>query len=145
MKAANTVKGITLIALLGGVLALPVMAQQAASSDTGTAVQNGATGPGMGMGGGMGPGRMGGMNGPGKMGGRGMRFNQNNTPGWTMMTAEERIAHQTQMRSVGSYAECKQVQSEHRVAMEARAKEKGVTLPMGRQNGCDRMKNMGFF
>ena len=152
MKTANTFKRITLVALLGAVLAIPVMAQQAAGTDDGTVVQNGAVGAGMGMGAGQGMGQgmgqgggMGGRNGMGKMGGRGMRFNQNNTPGWTLMTAEERTAHQTKMRSLTTYAECKQVQAEHRVTMEARANEKGVTLQTGRQNGCDRMQARGFF
>ena len=138
MKAANTFKRITLVALLGAVLAIPVMAQQATGTDNGTVMQNGAAGAGMGQGG------KGGRNGMGKKGGRGMRFNQDNTPGWALMTAEERTAHQAKMRSLTTYAECKQVQAEHRVTMEARAKEKGVVLQTGRQNGCDRMQARGF-
>ena len=34
-------------------------------------------------------------------------------------------------------------ETEHRAQMEARAKEKGVTLREPRQNGCDRMKAKG--
>ncbi len=82
-------------------------------------------------------------NGPGA-GQRGMRFSQTNTPGWTLMTAEERIAHQNKMRAVTSYDECKQLQAEQHQAMQERAKEKGVTLNTPRQNSCDRMKARGW-
>jgi len=50
---------------------------------------------------------------------------------------------QTKMHAVKTYDECKLVQTEHHTAMEARAKEKGVTLNTPRQNGCDRMKARG--
>ena len=142
MKTATTFKSITLIALLGAALAMPVMAQQGGGMGGGPGMQNGTPGAGMGPGGGMG----GGAGKSGKMGGRGgMRFNQNNMAGWTLMTPAERTEQQTKMRSAGTYAECKLVQAEHRVTMEARAKEKGVTLPAPRQNGCDRMQSRGFF
>jgi hypothetical protein len=83
--------------------------------------------------------------GPG--GGKGMRFNfdKDNTPGWALMTTEERAAHSGKMRAAKTYDECKAVQDEHHKAMEVRAKEKGVTLPAPRQNGCDRMQARGFF
>jgi hypothetical protein len=49
------------------------------------------------------------------------------------------------MRGAKTYEECKAVQDEHHKAMEVRAKEKGVTLPAPRNNGCDRMKARGFY
>ena len=115
-------KHITLIALLGAAIAAPTFAQP---------------GPGMGGMGGMG---MGGM-GPGK----GARFalNKDNTPGWALMTAEERTAHQQKMWSFKTYDECKAYQEEHHKAMEAKAKEQGKTLPAPRNNACDRMKARG--
>lgn len=73
-----------------------------------------------------------------------MRFSQKNTAGWSLMTPEERTAHQNKMRSVKTYDECKALQTEHHQQMEARAKEKGVTLPQPRANGCDRMKARGW-
>ena len=73
-----------------------------------------------------------------------MRFSQKNTAGWSLMTQEERTAHQNKMRSVKTYDECKALQVEHHQQMEARAKEKGVTLPQPRANGCDRMKARGW-
>jgi hypothetical protein len=114
---------LTMIALLAALLAEPAFAQ-----------------PGSGMGGmgGMGPG-MGGM-GPGK--GR-MAFNQGNTPGWSLMTAEERTAHQQKMWSFKTFDECKAYQAEHHTAMSAKAKEQGKTLPAPRANACDRMKARG--
>lgn len=83
--------------------------------------------------------------GPG--GGKGMRFkfNKDNTPGWALMSAEERTAHRSSMMAAKSYDECKAAQEAHHKAMEVRAKEKGVTLPAPRYNGCDRMKARGFF
>jgi hypothetical protein len=124
---------IALLAFLGASLATPAFAQPASGP---------GMGPGAGMGQGMGPG--GGM-GPGS--GKAMRFNFNkdNTSGWKLMSAEERTAHRDQMRAAKTYDECKALQEEHHLAMEARAKEKGVTLPKPRQNGCDRMKARGFF
>ena len=76
-------------------------------------------------------------------GGRGMHFNQNNMAGWTLMTPEERTSQQIKMRAVKTYDECKAVQTEQHALMETRAKEKGVTLPIPRQNGCDVMKTRG--
>jgi hypothetical protein len=71
--------------------------------------------------------------------------NQGNTWGWQLMTPEERIEHQNKMRSFKTYEECKAYQEEHHKQMEARAKEKGVTLPpMGPRYGCDNMKARGY-
>jgi hypothetical protein len=110
---------LTMIALLGACVAAPSFAQ-----------------PGPGMGG------MGGMS-PGK--GPRFAFDKDNTPGWALMTSEERTAHRERMLAARSYDECKAIQGEHHTAMEARAKEKGATLPAPRQNGCDRMKARGLF
>ena len=140
MKTTTTLKTISLIALLTGVLAMPVLAEAGGGMGQGTGggmgMQN--AGPGNGMRGqGMGAGAGG--------RGHGMRFNQNNMTGWSLMTAEERSAQQAKMRSAGSLAECQSIQAEHRSVMEARAKEKGITLPTPRQNGCQRMASRGFF
>jgi hypothetical protein len=116
----------TMIGLLGATLAMPLLAQ-----------------PGPGMGGGMqgaGPG-----SGMGSGAGKGMRFNRDNTAGWSLMSAEERSAHQSKMMSAKNYDECKAMQDEQHKAMEARAKEKGQVLPAPRQNGCDRMQARGMF
>lgn len=72
------------------------------------------------------------------------RFNQDNAPGWTLMTSAERTEFQTKMRAAKTYDECKATQAAHHTLMEARAKEKGVTLPTPRNNPCDQMKARGF-
>jgi len=71
--------------------------------------------------------------------------NQGNTWAWQLMTPAERTEHQTKMRSFKTYDECKAYQQEHHTQMEARAKEKSITLPaMGSGYGCDNMKKRGF-
>lgn len=72
--------------------------------------------------------------------------NQGNTWGWQLMTPAERTEHQTKMLSFKTYDECKAYQEDHHKLMEARAKEKGVTLPaVGARYGCDNMKARGYF
>lgn len=113
----------------------------AAALSASVLAQNGpATAPGTGMSMGPGTGQMG----TGARGMRGMRFDRTNTPGWTLMTAEERTANQTMMRAVKTYDECKALQTEQHAAMEARAKEQGITLNTPRKNACDVMKARGF-
>ena len=136
MKTSMTIKSITLITLLAAAFAAPVLAQ-------------GGPGTGGGMGYGMGGGPCVQNGGPGAggqgmgAGGRGMRYNQNNTRGWSLMTADERTAFQKQMREVKTYDECVALQTEHRGAMEVRAKEKGVTLATPRRNVCDNLQARG--
>jgi hypothetical protein len=118
MKTTTILKSISLVAVLGAALAAPVLAQ-----------------PGPGMWGGMGGmGMQNGGPGAGRMG---------NMAGATLMTAEERTAMMIKMRAVKTYDECKLVQDEQHKAMEARAKDKGITLPAPRQNRCDMMKARG--
>lgn len=71
--------------------------------------------------------------------------NKDNTVGWQLMSPAERTEHQNKMRNLKTYDECKSYQDEHHKQMEARAKEKGLTLPaMGPRYGCDNMKSRGF-
>ena len=128
---------IAMAALFGATLSASALAQPGQGMGPG-----GGMGPGMGPGGGMGPGM-----GPGMGGGRGMRFdfNKDNTPGWSLMTPEERTAHREKMLAAKTPEECKAVQEEHHKQMAARAKEKGQTLRGPRQNACDRMKARGFY
>ena len=144
MKTTMTLKNMTLIALLGAALAAPVLAQGgpgmgAGGCGAGACVQNPNAAPGAGRG--MAP--CGAKAGQGMRGGRGMAYNPGNTRGWELMTPEERNAFQKQMRSVKTYDECVAVQTEHRGAMEVRAKEKGVTLQNPRQNACENLKARG--
>ena len=93
-----------------------------------------AQGPGYGPGGG--PGK-----GAGK--GPGWSFNGDNTRGWSMMSPEERAEHRNRMFSMKTYEECVAYQDEHRKQMEARAQERGRSMPAPRQNMCERMKQAG--
>ena len=128
------IRSLALSALLGATLSASVLAQPGQGM-----------GPGGGMGPGMGPG-MGGMGGMGP-GGKGMqyRFNKDNTPGWSLMTPEERTAHHDKMMAARTYDDCKAAQAEQHKQMEERAKAQGKTLPGPRQNACDKMKARGFY
>lgn len=128
MKTTSTLISAALVTVLGIALALPVSAQPGPGMGSGPGMQNGQ---------GYGQGRMG-------HGGRGMRFNQDNTPGWSLMTPAERDAQRAKMREVKTLDECKTLQAEHRTTMEIRAKEKGVTLRTPRQNVCENMQARGF-
>lgn len=86
----------------------------------------------------MGPGMGGGM---GR--GGGWRVTQGNTPGYALMTAAERSAHQTKIGSLRTYAECKAYMDEHHRMMETRAKERGTKLMMMRADPCSDMKAAG--
>lgn len=141
MKTTLTFKTITLVALLGATLVAPVFAQGGAGSGGGwgggPCMQNAGGGMRNGGGMGMGPGARGGQN------GRAMMASSNTTPGWALMTADERVAFQTRMRDVKTYDECVQTQTDHRGLMEVRAKEKSVSLRTPRQNICDNLKARG--
>jgi len=127
MKFATTLKTLTLVAALGAALSTKVSAQTAPGNGSAQGASAAAS-----------------QSGPAARGMRRMRFDKGNTPGWVLMTADERTAFQTKMHSVKTYDECKQLQTEHHAAMEARAKDKGMTLKPPRQNGCDNMKARGF-
>lgn len=64
--------------------------------------------------------------GPGRMGGR---WGSDFTPGWSLMTPADRREHQTRMRAMTSYEDCKAYLEKHHEQMAARAKEKGRTMP----------------
>lgn len=71
------------------------------------------------------------------------RFGQTDTPGWTLMSTQERTEYRNKMHAAKTYEECKAIQEAHHKDMEARAKDKGVTLHTPRYNACDRMKAQG--
>jgi hypothetical protein len=128
MKTSMIAKSAALIALLGAVIATPLLAQPGPGMGAGAGMQNGGPGAGqMGMGHGMGHG-MGG----GKGGGM-------------LLSPEERADFRAEMQAVKTYEECTKVQADHREYVQALAKEKGITLPEPRRNRCDNMKARGFF
>ena len=105
--------------------------------------------PGGGKGPGAGPGPMGagpaasapGM-GMGPGGGRGAaRWGSDYTPGWSLMTQQERNEHRERMRSMKTYEECKTYQEQHHEQMAARAKDRdGKTLAQPRRDACSGLK-----
>lgn len=115
------------------VQAQPAVASAAAQGNAASAPR----GPGMGPGGGpgMGPGATSGMQGNKGTVARG-RAGPEVTPGWSMMTPEERQAHRTQMRGAGSAQECRKLMDEHHALMEKRAQERGLRMRGPRGNAC---------
>jgi hypothetical protein len=61
--------------------------------------------------------------------GPGMPMNRDNTPGWSMMTPQERDAHQRKMMAITDAAQCRAYMSEHHAQMAARAKQLGQPMP----------------
>jgi hypothetical protein len=61
--------------------------------------------------------------------GPGMPMNRDNTPGWSMMTPQERDAHQRKMMAMTDAAQCRAYMSEHHAQMAARAKQLGQPMP----------------
>lgn len=51
------------------------------------------------------------------------------TPGWAMMTPEERNTHRDTLRNMKSYDECKAYMDQHHAQMVDRAKERGRNPP----------------
>lgn len=71
------------------------------------------------------------------------RFNQNNVPGWTLMTVDERNAHKEALEKLKTYEECKAYIAAFREKMEARAREQGKTLRGPRHFVCDQLRSSG--
>lgn len=80
--------------------------------------------------------------GPGSMrGGPGAGWGSDFTPGWTMMTQQERNEHRDRMRAMKTYEECQAYQQQHHEQMAARAKERGANPPaQPRRDACAGLK-----
>ena len=141
MKSTMNFKLGALITLVSAVLAAPVLAQQGPGAGGGWGGGPCMQGSGARNGAGMGPGARAGRGNKG--GGAAMMANQNSVRGWNLLTPEERTAFQTRMRSVQTYDECVQVQTEHLGMVEVRAKEQGVNLMTPMRNMCDNLKARG--
>ncbi|MCW5657238.1 MAG: hypothetical protein KIT60_06020 [Burkholderiaceae bacterium] len=133
-RLSNFFVAAALAAAVGG-----VSAQQGAGPGPGPGASAPRGGPGM-MGGPMG-GRGGpaasAPRGPGMMGGR---WGSQYTPGWSMMTPQERTEHQEKMRSMTNRDECRAYMEQHHQQMMERAKDKGVNMPARpRRDACARL------
>lgn len=96
----------------------------ASAGATVTAAQP-ASGPGMGMGSGPGP------HASAPRAGMGPRSGTGFTPGWNMMTTEERAAHQAAMAGMKSQGDCVSYMEQHHKQMMERARERGLPGPGG--------------
>jgi hypothetical protein len=78
--------------------------------------------------------------GPG--GGRGAaRWGADHTPGWALMTQQERDEHRERMRAMTTYEECNAFRQQHHEQMAARAKERGLAAPaQPRRDACGGLK-----
>jgi hypothetical protein len=75
-----------------------------------------------------------------------LKLGKRNTPGWSLMSAEERTLHHEKMLNSGNLNECKAYLEQHHKLMESRAAEKDYKLPAVRQaDMCIQMKRKGHF
>lgn len=122
------------VAALIGLPTILALAQPAGGTGAGPmGAGPGVSAPGVGMGMGMGKG-------PGA--GRGSaRWGSDFTPGWGLMTPDERKDHQAHMRAMTTYDECKAYRDQHHEQMAARAKEHGgKALAQPRRDACSGLK-----
>lgn len=80
--------------------------------------------------------------GQGRQGGQ-MCCGNMDTPGWSLMSPEERTEHRNKVLSLTNYDECMVYVEEHHAKMGERADQKGVTLRQPRHNLCDRLQGRG--
>jgi len=66
----------------------------------------------------------------------GPRFGPGVTPGWSLMTPEERAAHQKTMGAMHGADECHAYMDKHHEQMAERAKAQGQTMPGPRRDVC---------
>ncbi|MDD3327197.1 MAG: hypothetical protein PHW25_08960 [Zoogloea sp.] len=69
----------------------------------------------------------------------GWRMNRRNSPGYGLMSPDERAAHQSRLRGMQSREECLAYLQDHHAQMGERAKAQGKTLPAPRMRLCDRL------
>ena len=72
-----------------------------------------------------------------------VRFDDDNVPGWALMTSAERAKHHQKLTSFRTVTACRAYMLEHRKEMEARARERNRTLRPPRFDPCDQMKARG--
>lgn len=71
----------------------------------------------------------------------GMGMHRNNTPGWAMMTRQERDEHHRTMMGMKDHGACSTYMQEHHAKMVDRAKERGRAMPATPpQDGCAWLK-----
>lgn len=129
--------------LLASAVVLAAASSFAASSTPASASAPPGPGMGMRMGPGMGPssGGMGPASGPAMRRGMHGRWNDRSSPGWSMMSAQERQEHQARLSSFKSYDECKAYLDQHHQDMMARAASQNRPMPAHPPyDACSRLK-----
>lgn len=116
--------------VLRGISATACLVAMAGCAQDRMDMGHGMSGQGMGPGSGM-----------GMMGGGQAGADPASTPGWSLMTPEERRAHWDRIRSAATPEECERYMEEHHQQMVERAKARGETLPPRPRPGpCVAMK-----
>jgi hypothetical protein len=72
----------------------------------------------------------------GSVGENRVEFNAANTPGWAMMTPEERQTYRDRMQGFTSYTECKAYYDNHTRQMRARASERQLPFSGQQMDPC---------
>lgn len=73
-----------------------------------------------------------------------MSFGPMNTPGWSLMTPQERVEHRSKMMGFTNQEDCASYLAEHHAMMLERARKQGVTLPAEPRPGfCQRLPHKG--
>ena len=65
-----------------------------------------------------------------------LRASEGNTSGWHLMSPQERIEHQTKIRSFKTLEACRAYQGEHHQLMQTRAQAQGRPLQANRRDFC---------
>lgn len=65
-----------------------------------------------------------------------LRASEGNTSGWYLMSQQERIEHQTKIRSFKTLEACRAYQDEHHQLMLARAQAQGQPLRLNHRDFC---------
>ncbi|MGL4576322.1 MAG: hypothetical protein ACRCV9_16180 [Burkholderiaceae bacterium] len=72
-------------------------------------------------------------------------FGADNTPGWGMMSREERAAHHKKMHGMKSKDECKAYHDQHMKEMQSRMQSRGGKMNMPNMDPCEMMEKRGHF
>ncbi len=75
--------------------------------------------------------------------GPGLALDQDNVPGWSLMSSAERSAHHQKLLGMKTLEECTDYMEEYRAKMEERAKERNRTYRTPRRDVCGQMKAKG--
>ncbi|TXT41543.1 MAG: hypothetical protein FD135_174 [Comamonadaceae bacterium] len=65
-----------------------------------------------------------------------LRASEGDTSGWHLMSPQERLEHQSQLRSLKTLEACRAYQAEHHQRMLARAQAQGQPLRLNRRDFC---------